>query len=83
MQKTLNKGMTEDYNHLKLIAVTTMVEVTKGVSIETSFYAVVEIDFGYSHKNGFQKWTKQYHQYDTEVKAQRKFDRLNQHPTEQ
>lgn len=76
MTTTLSTGLTADNKHLKLMAVTAPIEITRGQLIETSFYVVAVIDFSFTHQY-FTKDVDQFHQYDTQVKAQRKFDRLN------
>ena len=77
MQTTIYNGLTSDHNHLKLIAVSEEVELSKGVSKIVATYLVVELEYCNTEEHPFTKKVKQLHQYDTIVKAQRKFERLN------
>lgn len=75
---TIEAGLDKDNKHLKLMSKTTQVEITRGQLIDVTVYLVAVIDFHFMNKVNFKKSLDQIYQFDTEVKAKRKFDRLNQ-----
>lgn len=74
----LETGLAAGGRHLKLMSKTTQVEITRGQLIDVTVYLVAVIDFHFMTKVYFNKSLDQIFQFDTEVKARRKFDRLNQ-----
>lgn len=71
MQETINTGLYKDTGDMVKLATTTIsIRLTEGVNKLQNVYFVYHVNpiTGYCHE---------FHQFDTLVKAQRKFDRLN------